>query len=426
MQLTVHRTTRVVGDIHLPGDKSISHRAAMLASLAKGETRIEGYLAAQDCLNTLKCLQQLGVAVSREDTTVAVIGAGLHSYRKSDGVLNVGNSGTTMRLLLGLLAAQEFEVTLDGDASLRKRPMDRIATPLHQMGATLTGQTERCLPPVILYGSRLRPICYRMPVASAQVKSAVLLAGLHTEGQTTVIEPAASRDHTERMLRYLGATVLQEGNRISVIGPADLRPKDLRVPGDISSAAFFIVAAAMCPGSELAVRGVLLNPSRAAYLGVLRAMGAAIAVENPREECGEPVGDVIVRGGALRGTTIQGDIIPLVIDEIPILSVAAAVAEGETTIADASELRVKESDRIATITSGLRQLGAQVRETEDGMVIAGCRQLKGATCASHGDHRVAMSLAIAGLVAEGETAIQGVECIATSFPEFQGLLESVT
>jgi len=425
MRLTINRTSHIKGEISVPGDKSISHRAALLASLAEGETHIEGYLTAEDCLNTLRCLQQLGVEVKRAGTNVTINGKGLFSFRQPDEVLNAGNSGTTIRLLLGVLAAQDFEATLDGDTSLRRRPMDRIAVPMRQMGASITGHGEKCYPPVSVRGGRLRGIEYALPMASAQVKSAILLAGLHATGQTTVIEPTASRDHTERMLRYLGVEVLVEGNQISVEGPASWRARDLRVPGDVSSAAFFIVAAAMLPGSELVARGVLLNPTRCAYLSVLREMGASISVENQREECGEPVGDVVVRGGKLYGTTIRGALVPLVIDEIPILAVAATVAEGNTIIADAHELRLKESDRIASMTGGLRKLGAEVVETDDGMIITGGATLRGAVCESYGDHRVAMSLAIAALVAEGETTIEGAECIATSFPEFERLLRAV-
>ncbi|MCS6859182.1 MAG: 3-phosphoshikimate 1-carboxyvinyltransferase [Abditibacteriales bacterium] len=434
--MTIRKATQLLGDIAVPGDKSITHRAALLGALAHGATVIHNFLVAEDCLCTLRCLQQMGIAVEGMGTREVVVqGKGIRGLREPRDVLDVGNSGTLARLMLGVLAGQPFEATVTGDASIQRRPMDRVATPLRQMGAIVQGQGERCTPPVTIRGGILKPITYTTPVASAQVKSAILLAGLNACGRTTVMESGLSRDHSERMLRAFGADIAVERanlptcqpanvvTTISIQGPAELHAQEVTVPGDLSSAAFFLVGAAMLPGSEVRVRGVGVNPTRTGVLDVLREMGADVRLENERETSGEPVADVVVRHAPLRGVTIGGDLIPRLIDELPILAVAACCADGITVVRDAKELRVKESDRIATMTSELRKMGARIAEREDGWVIEGPNQLKGATVQSHGDHRVAMSCAIAALAAEGETVIEDTACIATSFPEFEEILE---
>lgn len=433
--MTIRKATKLLGDITVPGDKSITHRAALLGALAHGETVIHNFLVAEDCLNTLRCLQQMGIGIEGVGTREVVVrGNGIRGLRDPGEVLDVGNSGTLARLMLGVLAGQPFEATVTGDASIQRRPMDRVAVPLRQMGAIVEGQGERCTPPVTIRGGILKPITYITPVASAQVKSAILLAGLNAGGTTTVRESGLSRDHSERMLKAFGAEIVVERanvptcqhanvfTAISVRGPAELHAQEVTVPGDISSAAFFLVGAAILPGSEVRVRGVGVNPTRTGVLDVLRQMGADVRLENERETSGEPVADVIVRHAPLRGITIGGDLVPRLIDELPILAVAACCAEGATVVRDAKELRVKESDRIATMTSELRKMGARIEEREDGWVIEGPNQLRGAAVQSHGDHRVAMSCAIAALAAEGETVIEDTACIATSFPGFEEIL----
>lgn len=429
--MTIRKTTKLIGDITVPGDKSITHRAALFGALAYGETLIHNFLAAEDCISTLRCLQQMGIGVEGVGTReVVVYGNGIRGLRDPRDVLDVGNSGTLARLMLGVLAGQPFEATVTGDASIQRRPMDRVAIPLRQMGAIVEGQGERCTPPVTIRGGILKPITYTTPVASAQVKSAILLAGLNACGKTTVMESGLSRDHSERMLRAFGADMVVERSSVvttvSVQGPAELRAQAVTVPGDVSSAAFFLVGAAILPGSEVRVRGVGVNPTRTGVLDVLRQMGADVRWENERETSGEPVANVIVRHAPLRGVTIGGDLIPRLIDELPVLAVAACFAEGTTIVRDAKELRVKESDRIATMTSELRKMGARIEEREDGWVIEGPNKLKGATVQSHGDHRVAMSCAIAALASEGETLIENTDCIATSFLEFEEILERLT
>lgn len=405
--------------LRVPGDKSISHRAAIFGALAEGETVIHGFLVAEDTLATLRCLEACGVGIEGMGSwEVVVHGVGLKGWRQPQGVLDAGNSGTTLRLLLGALAGQPFSATLDGDASLRRRPMDRVAHPLRAMGADVTGQGERCLPPVTVRGGSLHPIEYRLPMASAQVKTAILLAGLYAEGETVVVEPAPCRDHTERMLPQFGADLRVEGRRIAVRGPARLHGVELTVPGDLSSAAFFLTAAAFLPDSEVTVEEVGVNPTRAGFLEVLQSMGAEVRLSRRREVCGEPVADVTVRHRPLRATRIAGDLIPRLIDEIPVLAIAACFAEGMTEIRDAQELRVKESDRIRVMARNLEALGASVEELDDGLRIEGPVRLKGGQVEAQGDHRIAMAFAVAGWAAEGEILIQGSEAIRTSFPEF--------
>lgn len=427
--LLVKPSRGLSGEITPPGDKSISHRAVMLSAIAEGATEIRGFLAGEDTQNTAKAMRMLGIDVEdRGGGTLLVRGKGLRGLAEPTGVLDLGNSGTGMRLLAGLLAGQDFFSVLTGDQYLRKRPMARIVEPLRRMGAAIDGRSEGKFAPLAIRGGGkgLRPVRYESPVASAQVKSAILLCGLFAEGETSVSEPSRSRDHTERMLAFFGVNIRDEGLRVSLAGGQRLTtPGTLAVPSDISSAAFFMVAAAIVPGSDIVIRNVGVNPTRTGVIDVLRAMGADITLENLREQAGEPVADLRVRHRRLRATRIEGEVVPRAIDEIPILAVAAAFAEGTTVIRDAAELRVKESDRIAAMAAELGKLGAGVRERPDGMEITGKETLTGAVCESHGDHRVAMSTAVAGLAARGETVVKDTEWIETSFPGFERLLRAL-
>lgn len=417
---------KLQGSFSVPGDKSISHRALLLGAIASGKTEVGNCLVAEDVISTARCLQQLGVRIDGVGTTsVLVHGVGGANLQKTEEPLDCGNSGTTMRLLMGILAAHRFESLLTGDASLQKRPMDRVAIPLQRMGAKVEGRTERYLPPIKMQGGKLKPIEWALPVASAQAKSAILLAGLFAEGTTLVHEPAPSRDHTERMLRSFGAEVIVKGLSVAVIGPARLKGTKIVIPGDPSSAAFFLCAAAALPGSEVTAIGISVNPTRSGYLDILKRMCAEVTVHNERIQGGEPVADVTVRSSKLKGTTISGELIPSAIDELPVLAAIATVAEGTTVIRNAQELRVKESDRIAAMVSELRKLGAKVEELSDGMVVHGGSKLVGAEVDSHGDHRVAMALTVAGLLAEGETVVHNYDCIAISFPQFPQVLASL-
>jgi 3-phosphoshikimate 1-carboxyvinyltransferase len=411
------------GVLRVPGDKSISHRAAILGAIAQGTTRIWGFLRAEDCLSTLRCLRALGVAIDDRGSALEIRGAAL---REPEEILDVGNSGTTLRLLAGVLAGQRFHSVLTGDASIRRRPMDRVAEPLRRMGARISGRQGGRLAPLAISGGELSGIAYATPVASAQVKSALLFAGLFADGDTVVQEPRQSRDHTERMLGAFDAEVVRGSLTVRLRGPQALRGTEVRVPGDLSSAAFFLVAAALVPGSDLTVDGVGLNPTRTGVLDVLRMMGAAVEVRDLKEESGEPVGTVVVRGGLLHGTVISGDLIPRAIDELPVLAVAASLAEGETVIRDAAELRVKESDRIEALARELGRLGAKVEAQPDGLAIVGTRRLRGGHVASGGDHRIAMALAVAGLCADGAVTIDDPACIETSFPGFADALRHAT
>jgi 3-phosphoshikimate 1-carboxyvinyltransferase len=417
------------GRIRVPGDKSISHRALMLGALSQGETEIQGLLLGEDPRSTASCFQAMGAEISELNTElVRVKGIGLGNLLEPVDVLNAGNSGTTLRLMLGILASHPggfFTVT--GDSSLRSRPMSRVVKPLQQMGAQIWGRKNNSLAPLAIAGVALKPIHYQSPIASAQVKSCVLLAGLMTEGQTTVTEPALSRDHSERMLRAFGAelSVDPDTNSVTVTGPAQLYGQKVIVPGDISSAAFWLVAGAIVPDSNLVVENVGVNPTRTGILEALAMMGADIQLENQREVAGEPVADLRVRSSRLQSCTIEGDLIPRLIDEIPILAVAAVFAEGTTVIKDAEELRVKESDRIAVMAQQLNKMGAKVTELPDGMEITGGTPLVGTDVDSHTDHRIAMSLAIASLVATGTTTIQRAEAAAISYPNFTATLQQV-
>ena len=421
MTQTVRQAAALRGTIDLPPDKSVAHRAAILAALASGLSPIVNYPTAADPQSTLACLRQLGVAFEEKDGILHTRGVGLHGLTAPNAPLDCGNSGTTMRLLSGLLAGQPFDSVLVGDASLTRRPMERIAAPLREMGAQID-LNDGHAPVRITGGQALRGLTYRLPVASAQVKSCVLLAGLFAEGETTVVETLPSRDHTERMLAL--DTFEAEGERhLTIRQGYHIATQTWTVPGDFSAAAFFLVAATIVPGSELRLPGVGLNPSRSALLDVLRAMGADIEVENERERGGEPLADLTVRSAALHGTQIGGRLIPNLIDEIPVLAVAAVCAEGRTTITDAAELRVKETDRLAATADGLRALGADIEEAEDGLVIDGGRPLQGTAVEARDDHRMAMALAVAGLAAKGETRVAGAEAAQVSFPGFWEALE---
>lgn len=406
------------GELAVPGDKSISHRSVMFGAISRGTTEITGFLQSADCLSTISCFRKMGVEIENQGSRVLVKGAGMHGLKKPSEVLDCGNSGTTTRLISGILSAQAFDSVVTGDASIQKRPMDRILIPLTQMGARIRSAAGNGCAPLLIQGAPLHGIHYQSPVASAQVKSSILLAGLYADGETRVTEPYLSRNHSELMLSHFGAKVRTEGTT-AIIQPAnELYACPVEVPGDISSAAFFLVAGLIIPHSEILIRNVGINPTRSGVLTVLQAMGADITLLDRHDRSGEPAADLLVRSSSLKGTTIEGSLIPALIDEIPILALAACFAEGETVIRDAAELKVKESNRLKVMTEGLSAMGAQVQETEDGMIIQGGAPLHGAVIDSRLDHRIAMTFAVAGLCADGETEIQGAECVNISYPQF--------
>ena len=423
-QLIVHSSGPLGGRIQVPGDKSISHRAVMFGALADGRSRIDGFLPSGDCLATLGCLEALGVEIDRHDeTALTVHGRGLGGLQKPTGPLNCVRSGTTMRLLAGILAGQSFDCTLTGDPQLLRRPMRRITEPLRAMGAEIE-DTDGCAP-LTIHGRKLRGYDHTLVVASAQVKSALLLAGLYADGPTVVRQPGPARDHTERMLIAMGARMAIAELNITLTPMDALTPNSLIVPGDISSAAFLLVAAALIEGSEVTIEGVGVNPTRTGLLGVLGEMGARIDIENAAVHEGEPVADLAVRFSNLRGVEVGGSTVVRMIDEFPILAVAATQAHGTTVVRDAAELRVKETDRIAVIVEGLRAMGARIEPQPDGFIVEGPTPLHGAEVDSGGDHRLAMALAVAGMIAEGETVVGQAECIPDSFPGFVGLIEEL-
>ena len=417
------------GTLQIPGDKSISHRALMLGAIAEGETIIEGLLLGEDPRSTADCFRAMGAKISPlNNEKVTVQGIGLGHLQEPSEVLEAGNSGTTMRLMLGLLASHPDRLfCVTGDASLRSRPMSRVIKPLQTMGAKIWGRNNNSLAPLAIQGQTLKPIHYHSPIASAQVKSCILLAGLMTEGKTTVTEPALSRDHSERMLQAFGATLDIDAttNSVTITGHPELTGQKVIVPGDISSAAFWLVAASIVEGAELLIENVGINPTRTGILEALEMMGANISLENERVITGEPVADLRGKATQLKACTIQGEIIPRLIDEVPILAVAALFAQGTTIIKDAAELRVKESDRLAVIASQLGKMGANITELPDGLEITGGKELNGAEVDSCGDHRIAMSLAIAALRAKGKTIINGAEAAAISYPEFVESLQAI-
>ena len=423
MKLT--RIEKLQGEIAIPGDKSISHRAVMFGSLAKGTTHISNFLAGADCLATIDCFRKMGIEIEQNGTNVTVHGKGLHGLEKPEGLLDVGNSGTTTRLISGILAGQDFEVVLSGDASLNQRPMKRIMTPLRMMGAEIESVNGNDCAPLKITGKKLNAIHYDSPVASAQVKSCVLLAGLYADGKTSVTEPALSRNHTELMLRSFGVEVESHDKTAEITPPDEMSAVDIIVPGDISSAAYFIAAGLITPDSCIRLKNVGLNPTRDGLLRVCRQMGADIQMENVRDNGGEPAADLMIRTSRLKGTIVEGDLIPTLIDEIPVIALLAAFAEGETVIRDAQELRVKESDRIALTVDHLVKMGAEARGTEDGMIIHGGNPLHGAEIHCAYDHRIAMTFSIAGINADGETIIRDSECVDVSYPTFYEQLKSL-
>jgi len=414
------------GELTVPGDKSISHRSIMFGSLAEGETVVHGFLHGEDNHATLNAFRAMGIEIVEEQGGVLrIAGRGLHGLQEPADVLDCGNSGTTMRLMTGLLSGQKFFTVLSGDQYLRRRPMKRVVEPLGKMGAQIFGRGGGDLAPLAIVGGALRGYEYRSPIASAQVKSALLLAGLYAEGTTTVFEPHLSRDHSERMLGHFGANLETLDGGVRIEPQPRLRGREVHVPGDISSAAFYLVAASIVPGSELLLKNVGINPTRSGILDILDAMGADIQRLNQRELSGEPVADLLVRSADLKGIEIGGEVVPRAIDEFPVVSVAACFAEGETVIRDARELRVKETDRIAAMTSELVKLGGVVEPREDGMLIEGVGALQGGAVASHGDHRIAMSMAVAALPGKASVSISDTGCTATSFPGFWGSLTTI-
>jgi 3-phosphoshikimate 1-carboxyvinyltransferase len=426
-QILINTGRPLRGEMKVPGDKSISHRALILGSLAKGETLITNFLSSADCLATAAIFRQLGIRIIKQDGRVAISGKGLKGLNAPTSLLDVGNSGTSIRLLSGVLAGQSFITEISGDDSIRRRPMGRVARPLQQMGAVISGRLsgEEIYAPLKINGGKLQPIDYQLPVPSAQVKSAVLLAGLFAAGETSVTEKILSRDHTERMLEYFGAQIKRSGLQTAVVGGSDFSGQELDIPGDLSSAAFFLVASAIVPGSELKITDVGLNPTRTGIIEVLHRMGANLQVENERIVSGEPRGEIIIKSSELKGIELSGEIIPRIIDEIPVIAVAATQAVGKTEIRGAKELRVKESDRIKTTAAELRKMGAEIEELPDGLIINGPTKLHGGKIESWGDHRIAMAASVAGLAAEGETVINNTACVETSFPGFKELLYKV-
>jgi len=424
--VNVSRSGPLQGTITVPADKSITHRAIIFSSLAEGDSRVKNPLRAEDCMRTLSAFRIMGVEVEDAGKDILIKGSGLAGLKEPEDVIDCGNSGTTARLLCGLLSGQPFFSVLTGDASLRQRPMDRVTAPLSSMGAKFSGRNRGKLLPMAVQGvSSLKAIRYVSPVPSAQVKTAVLLAGLFCDGVTEVVEPGKSRDHTERMLPAYGAGLEIEGLSVRLSGRQGLRGMDITVPGDISSAAFFIVAALILPGSEVLIENVGVNPTRTGILDILKNMGGSVGILNRREVSGEPVADIHVRHSPLKGVTIEGDLVPRAIDEFPAICVAAALADGETRISGVSELRVKESDRIASMAEGLRSMGVDVDESPDGMVISGQERLLPGVFESRGDHRIAMAMAVAALKADGESKIENAGCIATSYPGFWDSLRSL-
>ncbi|SCJ15208.1 3-phosphoshikimate 1-carboxyvinyltransferase 1 [uncultured Eubacterium sp.] len=426
----ITRITGLKGTLTVPGDKSISHRAIMFGSLAEGTTTIHGFLKGADCLSTIDCFRKMGISIEEKEDTIYVHGKGLHGLHKPEETLDVGNSGTTTRLISGILAGQNFDTVLSGDASLNSRPMGRVMKPLSMMGADITSIHDTGCAPLSIKGRSLNAIHYDSPVASAQVKSCVLLAGLYANGKTSVTEPALSRDHTERMLRSFGANIVSDKNTCTITPPETLHGQHIEVPGDISSAAFFIVAALITPNSEITINNVGINDTRAGILKVCQDMGADITLLNAREEGGEPVADLLVKTSSLRGTIVEGNIIPALIDELPVIALMACFAKGQTIIKDAHELRVKESDRIAIMTENLGAMGADIIDTDDGFIINSRSDntiptLHGASINCSMDHRIAMTFAVAGLNADGETIITDSDCVDVSYPGFFTQLEQL-
>jgi 3-phosphoshikimate 1-carboxyvinyltransferase len=416
--MKIKRTSGLRGKVSIPGDKSISHRSIMLGSIAEGTTEVHHFLQGADCLSSIACFRQMGIDIENNGDVVRIHGKGLRGLSRPENILDTGNSGTTTRLMSGMLAGQNFDCTVNGDASIQSRPMKRIITPLTLMGASIESLRGNDCAPLKITGKQLHGIHYASPVSSAQVKSAILLAGLYADGETSVTEPVLSRNHTELMLRACGGDVISEGTTARLRPVQRLEAQKIIVPGDISSAAYFMAAGLIVPGSEICIENVGINPTRDGMVKVCQAMGGNISLENVREVCGEPVADIVVRHSSLHGTVIEGEIIPTLIDELPVIAVMAAFANGQTIIRDAAELKVKESDRIAVMAENLGAMGVDVTPTEDGMIINGGKVPMGARIESHLDHRIAMSFAVAALASDGETEIIGSDCVNISYPTF--------
>ncbi|MBS4173270.1 3-phosphoshikimate 1-carboxyvinyltransferase [Bacillus sp. FJAT-49736] len=406
------------GIISVPGDKSISHRAIMFGSIANGETTVRNFLFGADCLNTISCFRQLGVSIKQNDNEIIIVGEGWSGLKEPTDILDVGNSGTTTRLMLGILAGRPFHSVIIGDESIARRPMNRVVHPLREMGASINGRENGNYTPIAVQGNALQPLNYQLPVASAQVKSAILLAGLQAAGETTIIEPAATRDHTERMIQQFGGQISIQNRHISVQGNQELTGQNVYVPGDISSAAFFMVAAAIVNNSEVVLKNVGLNPTRTGIIDVLKEMGADIIINDNGKDMFEPMGTITVRSSNLKGIEISGDIIPRLIDELPIIALLATQADGKTIIKNAEELKVKETNRIDAVVAELTRLGAKIEATDDGMIIYGKSTLTGGFVSSYGDHRIGMMLAIAALICQEEVFLEGSDAINVSYPGF--------
>ena len=424
--MKVSKSSPLRGELTVPGDKSISHRAVMFGSISEGLTEITDFLQGADCLSTISCFRKMGIEIENTGERILVHGRGLHGLTAPSETLDAGNSGTTTRLISGILAGQNFSSRLTGDASIQSRPMNRIIHPLREMGAQISSENENGCAPLLIRGTSLHGIDYRSPVASAQVKSCILLAGLYADRETSVTEPALSRDHTERMLKSFGARVKRTGLTAQIFPESRLIGQKIQIPGDISSAAYFLAAALLVPGSEILLKNVGINPTRDGILQVIKKMGGDLQILNQRTISGEPVADLLVRHSSLNGTVIEGDLIPTLIDEIPILAVLASFAEGTTVIRNAEELKVKESDRLSIMVEGLLAMGAEVTGTDDGMIIRGGKLLRGTRIDSHKDHRIAMSFAVAGLAADGVTAIPDSGCVAISYPGFYEDLQKLS
>ncbi|MED1490351.1 3-phosphoshikimate 1-carboxyvinyltransferase [Bacillus smithii] len=412
-----HNHSHLRGVIHVPGDKSISHRAIMFGSIAQGKTTIRHFLRGQDCLSTIDCFRKLGVHIEEDGQQITILGKGWEGLEEPKDILYTGNSGTTTRLIMGILAGRPFHSVLMGDESIGRRPMDRVVLPLREMGASISGRENGKFTPISINGGPLRSIHYKMPVASAQVKSALLFAGLQAEGTTVIEEMAPTRDHTEKMIKEFGGECIREGMTISVKGSQSFEGRDIYVPGDISSAAFFLAAGAIIPGSEIILKNVGLNPTRSGIIDVLKEMGADLELYDLSSN-GEETGTIVIRYSQLKGIEIGGSLIPRLIDEIPIIALMATQAEGETVIKDAEELKVKETNRIDTVVGELKKLGADIESRKDGMVIRGKTALKGGKVSSFGDHRIGMMLAIAALLSKDPVDLENPECIAVSYPNF--------
>jgi len=425
VEFVLEKASKLKGNVFVPGDKSISHRSLILGSIARGETRISNFLNSLDCLKTLECMQALGAEIELDKDTVTIKGKGLCGLQEPKDILDVGNSGTAIRLLTGLLSGQDFYSVLCGDVSIRKRPMKRVIEPLRLMGADIWGRKGGQFAPLSIRGNKLNPLHYTLPVASAQVKTALLLAGLYTTGETVVKEPLPTRDHTERMLEIMQADIKISPPEIKLLGGKELRGADIFIPGDISSAAYFIVAASILRESQITIKQVGVNPTRTGIIEMLNKMGAKIDTLNYQIKSNEPQADLMIEYSKLKGVEIKKENIPFLIDELPLIAVAATQAQGKTVVSGAKELRVKETDRIKAIVSELKKMGANIKEKEDGFIVEGPSKLKGAVCESYNDHRIAMSLAVAALLAEGKTVIKNSECINISFPGFENTLQKL-